>query len=60
MTDFERALLDYVKHRRDCAKWGPIWAYPRRLHHDIGCTCGLSAALEGKVRDTDGRFTEGR
>jgi len=38
--DFSR----WAHHDSACAKWGPVWEWPRHLHRDIACTCGLDAA----------------
>lgn len=35
------SLQEYVGHKSECAKWGPVWEWPRHLHADVACTCGL-------------------
>lgn len=39
------ALRGYMSHKGDCAKWGEVWEYPRHLHPEIECSCGLAALL---------------
>lgn len=35
----------YVQHKPTCAKWGEVWEYPRHLHPEIDCSCGLAELL---------------
>lgn len=41
----------YLTHKRDCAKWGEVWEWPRYLHGDIDCTCGRAALTAAPSKD---------
>ncbi len=43
-------IRPYLFHQAFCKKWGESWEWPRHLHPEIDCTCGLDILLSVRER----------